>query len=64
MKMDDILNLIRQLACSQGMYGRFYRDLMDVKECNIDAYEGIKEELESQNFKDALDFILWFEGGE
>ena len=64
MKMDDILNLIRQLACSQGMYGRLYRDIMELKENDEIAYSDLVEQLESKNFTDDLDFIMWFECGE
>ena len=64
MKMDEILSTIQQLACSQGMYGRLYRDIMETKENDADAYEELKNLLESKNFKEPLDFIMWFEGGE
>lgn len=59
MKMEDILNAIRKLASSQGFYGRLYRDLMELDE---DEYEQVMLELESQNFKDEVDLVMFIEG--
>ena len=59
MKMEDILNAIRKLASSQGLYGRLYRDLMELDE---DEYEQVMLELESQNFKDEVDLVMFIEG--
>ena len=61
MKMEDILNAIRKLASSQGLYGRLYRDLMELDE---DEYEQVMLELESQNFKDEVDLVMFIEGQE
>lgn len=62
MKMNDILNAIRELANSQGFYGRLFRDLTELKENDLEQYNSIKEELESQNFHDTLDLIMYLEG--
>ena len=65
MKMDEILDTIKSLACSQGMYGRLLRDLMELKENSPYDYEQVVQMLESKNFKDSLDFVMWYEcGGE
>lgn len=61
MKMKDILNAIRELANSQGFYGRLLRDLIELKENDLEQYNSIKEELESQNFHDTLDLIMYLE---
>ena len=61
MKMNDILNAIRELASSQGFYGRLYRDLTELKENDLEQYNSIKEKLESQNFHDTLDLIIYLE---
>ena len=61
MKMEDILNAIRELASSQGFYGRLLRDLTELKENDLESYNSIKEELESQKFTDTLDMIMYFE---
>ena len=57
-----ILATFRDLAHSQGFYGRLLRDLMWAQENDADAYEEYMQELESQNFKDAVDLILYIEG--
>lgn len=61
MKMEDILNAIRELASSQGFYRRLLRDLTELKENDLESYNSIKEELESQKFADTLDMIMYFE---
>ena len=61
MKMNDILNAIRELASSQGFYGRLYRDLTELQQNDLEQYNSIKEELESQNFHDTLDLIIYLE---
>ena len=61
MKIDDILNVIIELSYSQGFYGRLYRSLMDCKENDPSSYEDYVEQLEAQNFGDALDVVLFFE---
>lgn len=62
MKMKDILNAIKELANSQGFYGRLLRDLTELKQNDLESYNNIKEELESQNFHDTLDLIMYLEG--
>ena len=62
MKINDILNAIRELANNQGFYGRLLRDLIELKENDLESYNNIKEELESQNFHDTLDLIMYLEG--
>jgi hypothetical protein len=61
LKMDDILSGIKSLARSQGSYGRLYSSLMDIKENDSDRYDDIVNELESQKFKDIVDFVMYFE---
>lgn len=62
MKMKDILNAIKELANSQGFYGRLLRDLTELQQNDLKQYNSIKEELESQNFHDTLDLIMYLEG--
>ena len=62
MKMDAIIETIKMLAASQGFYGRLYKQLRELYNCDPEAYEEVKNELESQNFKDGVDMILYFEG--
>lgn len=61
MKRDDILNVFAELAQSQGFYGRLLRDLMEMRDCDPDTYEEVMENLEAQDFHDALDLILYIE---
>ena len=61
MNMNMILYEIRQLSFSQGFYGRLYNTLIELQSNDPEKYEEIKEELEAQNFKDAVDMVLYFE---
>lgn len=63
MKIDDIMELIKGLAKSQGMYGRLYETLIEMQEDDPEEWEGLVQELEAKAFKDPLDFIMWYEGG-
>lgn len=58
MKREQILNIIRSLAISQGSYGRMYNNLMSDPE----YYDEVMTFFEAQNFKTALDLILCIEG--
>lgn len=59
MKMEDIIKLIRELAKSQGFYGRL---LASIAELSDEKYKELAELWESKNFADDLDFILYIEG--
>ena len=59
MKRGAIMSLIRSLACSQGLYGRLYRAIMDLDD---DDREDLFQEWEEMDFGDDLDFILYIEG--
>lgn len=59
MKREQILNLFRSLAMSQGFYGRLLRDIDENPEWG-DEY---LTNLEAQNFGSDLDLILYVEGG-
>lgn len=61
MTIDDILDNIRSLACSQGFYGRLYRTLMDIRDTEPEGWCSVVAELESQHFHDAVDMVLYFE---
>ena len=58
MKREEIMETIKSLASSQGLYGRLYRDLMALDE---EKYNEVMTELESQNFKDGVDLIMYIE---
>lgn len=59
MKYDEIMELIKSLAKSQGFYGRF---LEAINEASKEQRQEFKNIVEKQNFNDAVDFILWIEG--
>ena len=61
MEREEIMEKIKSLASSQGLYGRLYRDLMELDE---DEYEQVMLELESQNFKDEVDLVMFIESQE
>lgn len=56
MKRKEILNTIKMLASSQGFYGRLYETIT-----TSESKDEILDELEQQNFKDALDLVFYFE---
>ena len=58
MEREEIMEKIKSLASSQGLYGRLYGDLMELDE---DEYEQVMLELESQNFKDEVDLVMFIE---
>ena len=58
MKREEIMETIKSLASSQGLYGRLYRDLMELDE---DEYDEVMTKLESQNFKDGVDLVMFIE---
>lgn len=47
---------------SQGAYGRLLARLEEVEETDPDMYDQFMCDLEAQNFKDAVDLILYIEG--
>ena len=59
--MNEIIGVIEMLSHSQGFYGRLLRSIYELKQENEIAYNELKDYLESQNFSDDLDVILFFE---
>ena len=58
MKREEMMETSKTLASSQGLYSRLYRDLMALDE---DKYNEVMTELESQNFQNAVDLIMYIE---
>ena len=58
MDRQAIRGTFEMLAQSQGFYGRLLRD---IDEMNEEDQERFWSDLESQNFKDAVDLILYIE---
>lgn len=61
MKMDEIIDVVEMLSHSQGFYGRLLRSIQELKQENETEYNELKNYLESQNFNDSLDVVLFFE---
>ena len=59
MKRDEILATIKDLAQSQGMYSRLLSDLQNMPK---ELYNTVMADLEAQNFKDAVDLVMYIEG--
>lgn len=58
MDRQEIRGTFEMLAQSQGFYGRLLRD---IDEMDKEDREKVWSDLESQNFKDAIDLILYIE---
>lgn len=58
MNRDEILDAIKELATSQGFYGRLYTALIT----GTDDAEAYLAKLESMKFADVVDMILYIEG--
>lgn len=58
MNEKQILDTLETLACSQGFYGRL---LDSINSLEYEDYRDLMNELEKQNFKDALDIVMYFE---
>ena len=59
MKRDEIEQLFISLAKSQGLYGRILNVINN--EMDADDLETFWQNLESQNFKDSIDVIMFIE---
>lgn len=57
MDKEQILDVFRSLACSQGFYGRLLRDIYENEEWG----NKFLNHLEEQNFRTELDLILYIE---
>ena len=61
MKIKQILSTIRNLAYSQGFYGRLLRSLMEIQDNDPERWTEIVDALEGQHFASAVDMVLYFE---
>lgn len=59
MNREQILDAFRSLARSQGFYGRLLEQIDSVDEETRDAF---LSDLESRNFRDVVDLVMWIEG--
>ena len=57
----QILDTIKDLARSQGLYGRIYQAIQELKAADKDQYEQFMNHLVNQHFSDPVDLVLFFE---
>ena len=61
MDREQIMQVIRSLATSQGFYGRLLYDIQELQKNDHEEADRLLSVLEAQKFNDALDVILYFE---
>ena len=61
-EFNDVINILIELSRSQGFYGRLLRDLSEIKKYEPERFDLIVMEIESQEFTNALDVVMYFEG--
>lgn len=61
-EFNDVINILIELSHSQGFYGRLLRDLSEIKKYEPERFDLIVTEIESQEFTNALDIVMYFEG--
>lgn len=59
MSMDEIMQVIEELAQCQGFYGRMLCEIGDLTD---EEFAGLSEYWEAQDFQTPLDFVLFIEG--
>lgn len=57
---DQILAVIRELAMSQGSWGRLYEDFMEMQEYDPDRYEETMTFLENQHLGSMYEVAMMF----
>ena len=58
----EIINIIKDLARSQGYYSRLYSQLMYCAKNDPISFNDYMETLVQKNFNSPLDVVLYFEG--
>jgi hypothetical protein len=61
-EFDDVIDIIDTLSHSQGFYGRLLRDIYELKRYEPEMFAMFVNEIESQNFTNTLDIVMYFEG--
>ena len=61
-EFNDVIDIIDTLSHSQGFYGRLLRDIYELKKYEPEMFMMFVDEIESQNFRTALDVVMYFEG--
>ena len=61
-EFDDVINIIDTLSHSQGFYGRLLKDIYELRRYEPEMFAMFVDEIESQNFTNVLDIVMYFEG--
>ena len=61
-EFNDVINIIDTLSYSQGFYGRLLRDIYELRRYKPEMFAMFVDEIESQNFTNVLDIVMYFEG--
>ena len=61
-EFNDVIDIIDTLSHSQGFYGRLLRDIYELKRYEPEMFTMFVDEIESQNFTNTLDIVMYFEG--
>lgn len=61
-EFNDVIDIIDTLSHSQGFYGRLLRDIHELKKYEPEMFAMFVDEIESQNFTNVLDIVMYFEG--
>ena len=61
-EFDDVIDIIDTLSHFQGFYGRLLRDIYELKKYEPEMFAMFVNEIESQNFTNTLDVVMYFEG--
>ena len=60
-EFNDVIDIIDTLSHSQGFYGRLLRDIYELKKYEPEMFAMFVDEIESQNFTNTLDIVMYFE---
>lgn len=60
--IDQVIEVVEMMAKSQGFYGRLLKDIMYMKENDVDKFEEFKELIELMGFENPVDVVMFFEG--
>lgn len=61
-EFNDVIDIIDTLSHSQGFYGRLLRDIYELRRYEPEMFAMFVDEIESQNFTNVLDIVMYFEG--
>lgn len=57
LSFEEVMDFIKEMSYSTGLYGRLYRNIMETEE----SQEEFKRICEQEKFETTLDFVMWYE---